>query len=68
MTEQICQLGFCCPYHRYNDEGDGLCIYPHIIITENEENETFGFPEEIDCPLVTLDSELDHWLMDRVKG
>ncbi len=67
MTEQICQLGFHCPYHRYNDEGDGLCIYPYITITENEENETFGFPEEMDCPLLSLDSELDNWLMERMK-
>lgn len=66
MTEQICQLGFYCPYHRYNDEGDGMCIYPHVFITENEDDETFGLVEEMDCPLVALDSELDHWLMDRV--
>ena len=49
--KQVCQLGFNCPYHRFNDEGEELCIYPYIQITEKEESETFGFPEEVDCPL-----------------
>ena len=63
-SEQICQLGFRCPYHKYNNEGDGLCIYPNITITENEEDETFGFPEEMDCTLLEYDSPLDVWRMN----
>ena len=60
--KQICQLGFCCPYHRYNDEGYEMCTYPYI--TEEEDNRTFEFIKEIVCPLVLLDSELDNWLME----
>lgn len=62
-TKQICQLGFRCPYHRYSEDGDEICIYPYIRITEREEDETFGFPEESDCPLMDYDSPLDDWRM-----
>lgn len=58
--KQVCQLGFNCPYHRFS-EGDELCIYPYIQITEKEEEETFGFPEEGDCPLLEFDSPLEKW-------
>ena len=61
MTDkQICQLGFNCPYHRYS-EGYEICIYPYIQITEKEEDETFGFPDEMDCPLLEFDSPLERW-------
>lgn len=60
---QICQLGFNCPYFRRNDEGDDLCIYPYIRITEREETETFGFPDEGDCPLMDYESPLEEWRM-----
>ena len=66
--KQMCQLGFRCPYHKWNGEGDELCIYPYITITENEENETFGFPDEQDCPLLVSDSPLDNWRMDYEEG
>lgn len=61
---QICQLGFKCPYCRISDDGDTICIYPYIRITELEEDETFGFPDEMDCPLLTPDSPLDKWRFD----
>lgn len=67
MFSQICELGFRCPYHRYSDDGESICIYPYIRITENEERETFGFPEEMDCPLVQTESELEDWLFERAK-
>lgn len=59
--KQICQLGFNCPYYRITEEGDEVCIYPYIRITEREEDETFGFPEESDCPLMDGDSPLEKW-------
>ena len=59
-SKQICQLGFNCPYFRMN-EGDDLCIYPFIRITEREEDETFGFPDESDCPLMDYESPLEKW-------
>ena len=58
--KQICQLGFECPYHRISEDGD-ICIYPYIRITEREEDETFNFPDESDCPLMDLDSPLEEW-------
>lgn len=58
---QICQLGFNCPYYRVSEEGDPICIYPYIRITEREETETFGFPEEQDCPLMDYESPLEKW-------
>ena len=58
--KQVCQLGFNCPYHRFS-EGDELCIYPYIQITEKEEEETFGLPEEGDCPLLEFGSPLEKW-------
>lgn len=61
--KQVCQLGFRCPYHRISEDGDEICIYPYIRITENEEDETFGFPEEMDCPLTECGSVLDEWRM-----
>ena len=66
--EQICQLGFNCPYYRISEDGDGICIYPYIRITELEENETFGFPEESDCPLLDWDSPLAKWKNDYEGG
>lgn len=65
---QICELGFRCPYHRYDDDGDSVCIYPYIRITEKEEDEQFGFPDEMDCPLLEFGSELDSWLSERNEG
>lgn len=61
--KQICQLGFECPYHRINEDGD-ICIYPFIRITEREEDETFSFPDEQDCPLMDLESPLENWRLD----
>lgn len=61
--KQICQLGFNCPYYRISDEGDEVCVYPYIRITEREEDETFGFPDESDCPLMDSDSPLEEWRM-----
>lgn len=55
--KQLCQRGFDCPYHRIA-EGDDICIYPYIRITENEESDTFGFPDEGDCPLLDWKSDL----------
>ena len=55
--KQICQMGFSCPYKRWA-EGDELCIYPYIFIPEDNEDMTFGFPEDGDCPLLKWDSEL----------
>lgn len=66
--EQICQLGFKCPYYRISEDGEPICIYPYIRITENEEDETFNFPEEQDCPLLEPDSPLDNWRMDYKEG
>lgn len=60
-TKQICQLGFKCPYHRYNDVGIEFCSYPYIRITDREEDEKFGSPEEVDCPLLDYDTPLDDW-------
>lgn len=59
--KQICQLGFNCPYYRISEDGDDVCIYPYIRITEREEDETFGFPEESDCPLMDWESPLEKW-------
>ena len=58
--KQICQLGFNCPYHRITEDGE-ICIYPFIRITEREEEETFGFTEEMDCPLLDCSSPLADW-------
>ena len=58
--KQVCQLGFNCPYHRFS-EGDEVCVYPYIQITEGKEAETFGLPEEADCPLLEFDSPLEKW-------
>ncbi len=55
---QLCQMGFNCPYFRISEEGDEICVYPYIRITENEESETFGFPDEGECPLLGWKSEL----------
>ena len=55
---QPCQLGFECPYHHVSEEGDEICTYPYIRITQNEESETFGFPDEQDCPLLDWTSDL----------
>ena len=55
--QQLCQMGFHCPYKKWAD-GEELCTYPYIVITENEVDRTFGFPEEGDCPLLKWDSEL----------
>lgn len=60
---QICQLGFNCPYYRVSEEGDDICVYPFIRITEREENEQFGFPDEGDCPLMDYESPLEEWRM-----
>lgn len=60
---QVCQLGFNCPYHKHSDEGEEICVYPYIFITPNDaETQEFGFPEEIDCPLLECCSELDNIL------
>lgn len=56
--KQACQMGFNCPYFRIGEEGDEICIYPYIRITEQEECETFGFPDEGECPLLKWKSEL----------
>lgn len=57
---QVCQLGFNCPYHKHADEGDEICVYPYIFITPNDaETLEFGFPEDMDCPLLEYNSELD---------
>lgn len=58
--KQICQLGFTCPYNRISEDGP-ICIYPYIRITELEENETFSFTEDMDCPLLDCDSPLADW-------
>ena len=63
-SRQICQLGFECPYHRISEDGDEICIYPYIRITEREEDETFSFPEESDCPLMDYESPLENWRMN----
>lgn len=55
---QLCQMGFRCPYNKWAD-GEELCTYPYIVITENEVAMTFGFPEEGDCALISPCSELD---------
>lgn len=57
VNQQLCQMGFHCPYKKWG-EGEELCTYPYIVITENEEDMTFGFPEDGDCPLLKWDSEL----------
>lgn len=55
---QLCQMGFRCPYNKWAD-GEELCTYPYIIITENEVDRTFGFPEDGDCALLSPLSVLD---------
>ena len=67
MMEQACQTGFRCPYRRISEDGDDLCVYPYIRITENEEDNTFGFPDEGDCPLLEPHSELESWLSSRME-
>lgn len=57
---QVCQLGFNCPYHKHSDEGDEICVYPYIFITPSDaEYQEFGFPEDMDCPLLECSSVLD---------
>ena len=53
--QQLCQMGFHCPYKKWG-EGEELCTYPYIFIPDNEEDMTFGFPEDGDCPLLKWDS------------
>ncbi len=67
-SRQICQLGFKCPYHKYSVDGDEICTYPYILITEREEDETFGFPEESDCPLMDYESPLENWRIKYEDG
>lgn len=55
MIQQPCQLGLKCPYMHLSDEWDMMCTYPYLC---PDENETYGFPDEVDCGLMDLDSEL----------
>ena len=57
VNQQLCQMGLHCPYKKWG-EGEELCTYPYIFIPDNEEDMTFGFPEDGDCPLLKWDSEL----------
>jgi len=54
----VCQIGFNCPFKAYSDEHDYICTHPYIP-GFHEESETFTAIDEMDCPLVSANTDLD---------
>ena len=62
----ICQMGFACPHMGRDEDGFTICLHPHTPETFGE-TDVACYPEDIDCPLVDLDSELAD-LLTMVQG
>lgn len=46
-----CEIGLDCPYMKYDEDDDLICVHPC-------DDETIGLIEEVDCPLVDYPSVL----------
>ena len=53
-----CEMGFRCPYKGHSEDYETLCTYPYIERILDEDT-TFGFPSEMDCPLIEYDSDIE---------
>lgn len=51
---QPCQYGLKCPYLHLSEGGEELCTFPFV----RPEDDEYGFPEDGDCALMGIDSEL----------
>lgn len=51
-----CEIGLRCPFMRYDEDGDSICVYPYGVVVP--ENETFALIECVDCRICDLDSDL----------
>lgn len=53
--KQPCQCGLKCPYHHFSRDDDMICTYPYI---RPDDDMDFGYPEDGNCGLMDLDTEL----------
>lgn len=52
-----CQIGFKCPYYLWDGDDGPICTHPYT--PDNiPEDETFGFVDEQDCPLIEYPSPI----------
>ena len=52
-----CELGMKCPFHGFDEDGDGACFYPYMVGRDTVgEDEYFSLDYEADCQLIDYDS------------
>lgn len=54
-----CEIGFDCPYKRYNEEGDPICGWLCRVIVPD----MTWMVKEVECPLVGIDTDLEDYLI-----
>ena len=54
-----CEVGFMCPYKKFNEEGDSICAFFCRVTPD-----ITRMIEEVECPLVKSESPLKAYLFD----
>ena len=57
-----CQIGLRCPYLAYTEDAELICTYPKLA-KEIDEDEVFGFVDEMECEILEYPSLLSDFII-----